>query len=251
MNTTAYLDRIGYEGALEPTLSTLKALQRAHLLQVPFENLDIHRHEEIRIDLARIYDKIVIRRRGGFCFEVNGLFNELLTELGFRTHFISCSVFSHPKNEYAPYFGHVAIVAHLEEDWLGDVGFGTNFSEPLPLDTEAPQLQEGIYYRLRKLPEAETLLERSPDRQEYINMYKFRRQPHQLNEFAEMCVFHQTSPESHFTQGRLCSLMTPEGRLTLTDKAFIETVRGEKTETPLEDERVFTKKLYDHFGITL
>nr|WKN38243.1 arylamine N-acetyltransferase [Tunicatimonas sp. TK19036] len=251
MNTEAYLDRIGYTGSLEPTLSTLKALQRAHLLQVPFENLDIHRNEEIRIDTARFYDKIITRRRGGFCFEVNGLFNELLTALGFSTHFISCSVFSHPHNQYAPYFGHVAIIAHLEDDWLVDVGFGTNFPEPLRLNTPAPQRQDGTYYRLTALNEEETLLERSADHQEYIKMYKFRPQPHALADFAQMCAYHQTSSQSPFTQGRLCSLMTPTGRITLTDKAFIETIQAEKTEYPIADQAGFAKKLYDRFGIAL
>lgn len=251
MNTAAYLDRMGYTGSQEPTLSTLKALQRAHLLRVPFENLDIHRNEEIRIDLDRFYDKIITHRRGGFCFEVNGLFNELLTALGFSTHFISCSVFSHPHDQYAPYFGHVAIIAHLEEDWLVDVGFGTNFPEPLRLDTESPQLQEGTYYRLTPIDSEETLLERSADDQEYIKMYKLRRQPHALADFAKMCRYHQTSARSPFTQGRLCSRMTPQGRITLTDKAFIETIGAEKKEYPLEDQADFAKKLSTHFGIVL
>ena len=249
MNTTAYLDRIGYTGSREPTPATLKALQRAHLLHVPFENLDIHRRQEIRIDVARFYEKVVTRRRGGFCFEVNGLFNELLTALGFSTHFISCSVFSHPRNQYAPYFGHVAIIARLEADWLVDVGFGTSFPEPLRLDTEEPQLQEGTCYRLRRLNEEETLLERSDDGREYLNMYKFRRASYPLTDFAEMCAFHQTSAESPFTQGRLCSLMTPHGRITLTDKAFMETIRREKKDTPLEDPSEFEKRLQAHFGI--
>ena len=251
MNTDAYLNRIGYRGSRELTLDTLRALQRTHLQQVPFENLDIHRQQEIRIDLDRFCDKIVRRKRGGFCFEVNGLFNELLRDFGFVTHFITCSVFSQPKQQFTPYFGHVAIVAHLEEDWLVDVGFGTNFPEPLLLSTDAPQLQDGTYYQLLSLNAEETLLQRFTEGEAPIKMYKFRRDPQELTDFSEMCVYHQTSPESLFTQGRLCSLMTPRGRITLTDKSFIETQGSEKWETPVEDQKAFAHKLKEHFGIVL
>ncbi len=251
MNTDAYLNRIGYVGSQEPTLATLKALQRAHLLHVPFENLDIHRQQEIHIDVKQSYDKIVRQKRGGFCFEVNGLFNELLQNLGFSTHFITCSVFSQPKQRYTPYFGHVAIIAHLEEDWLVDVGFGTNFSEPLRLNTEDYQLRDSTYYQLVKLNKVETLLHRTTDRQEHIKMYKFKPEPQPLTRFTEMCHYHQTSPESLFTKGKLCSLLTPNGRITLTDKAFIETVSGKKTETSIESTQEFDQKLREYFGIEL
>ncbi len=251
MNTDAYLNRIGHVGSREPTSATLKALQRTHLLHIPFENLDVHRQQDIRIDVRQSYNKIVQRKRGGFCFEVNGLFNELLQDLGFSTHFITCSVFSQPKQQFTPYFGHVAIVAHLEEDWLVDVGFGTNFSEPLRLSTEDYQPRDGTYYQLVKLSDAETLLRRTTNRREHIKMYKFKSDPQPLTEFAEMCHYHQTSPESPFTQGKLCSLLTSDGRITLTDKAFIETVSGKKTETPIESAQEFNQKLREHFGIVL
>lgn len=249
MDTDAYLDRIGYTGSREPTLDALRALQRTHLRHVPFENLDIHRQQKIRIDLDRFYNKIVLRKRGGFCFEVNGLFKELLQDLEFSTHFITCSVFSQPKQQFTPYFGHVAIVAQLEEDWLVDVGFGTNFPEPLSLTTEVPQLQDGTYYQLLPLNDEETLLQRYIEGEAPIKMYKFRRDPQELTDFSEMCIYHQTSPESLFAQGRLCSLMTADGRITLTDKSFIETQGTEKRETPLEDQAAFAHKLKEHFGI--
>ncbi|MEM6845522.1 MAG: arylamine N-acetyltransferase [Bacteroidota bacterium] len=251
MNTVAYLNRIGYSGSREPRLAILQALQRAHLRHVPFENLDIHRQEEIRIDLDRFYDKIVRRKRGGFCFEVNGLFNELLKNLGFSTQFITCSVFSQPKQQFTPYFGHVAIVVHLEEDWLVDVGFGTNFPEPLKLDTETQQLQDRVYYQLIRLNAEETLLRRTIDQQEYIKMYKFKSEPQSLNDFTEMCHYHQTSPESIFTQGKLCSLLTSHGRVTITDKTFIETINGKRVEKLVVNSRDFDRKLKDYFGIEL
>ncbi|MEM9673813.1 MAG: arylamine N-acetyltransferase [Bacteroidota bacterium] len=251
MDTDAYLDRIGYRGLREPTLDTLRALQRTHLRQVPFENLDIYRQQEIRIDLERFYDKIVRRRRGGFCFEVNGLFNELLQDLGFSTHFITCNVFSRTKQQFTSYYEHVAIVAKLEEDWLVDVGFGTNFPEPLRLATKEPQLQDSTNYQLVKLNAEETLLQRFTEGEVPTKMYKFKCDPQALADFSEMCVYHQTSPESLFTRGKLCSLMTTEGRITLTDKSFIETKGDEKWETPVKDQAAFEHRLKEHFGIVL
>lgn len=179
------------------------------------------------------------------------MFNELLKDLGFSTHFITCSVFSQPKQQFTPYFGHVAIVVHLEEDWLVDVGFGTNFPEPLKLDAEAHQLQDGVHYQLVRINEEEILLRRTNDQQEYIKMYKLKLEPQLLTAFAGMCHYHQTSPKSPFTQGKLCSLLTSDGRITLTDKAFIKTVNGKKTETPVASPQEFDQKLREHFGIVL
>jgi N-hydroxyarylamine O-acetyltransferase len=78
MDTDAYLRRISYDGSLELTPEVLGALQYTHLLSVPFENLDIHLGREILLDENRLFDKIVTERRGGFCYELNGLFTALL-----------------------------------------------------------------------------------------------------------------------------------------------------------------------------
>src|SRR5919109_1202974 len=92
MNIQAYLDRIGYRGPLEPTAETLRALHVAHLLGVPFENLNIGMGWPIVLDEAALFDKIVVRRRGGFCYELNGLFAALLRELGFDVTLLSAGV---------------------------------------------------------------------------------------------------------------------------------------------------------------
>src|SRR5688572_25727353 len=109
MNTGDYLSRIGFAGTPAPDLATLRSLQRAHLATVPFENLDIHWHHPIVPDTTKFYDKIVSRGRGGFCYELNGLFNELLRAIGYATRIVSARVFN--GTIHGPEFDHAAIIA--------------------------------------------------------------------------------------------------------------------------------------------
>jgi N-hydroxyarylamine O-acetyltransferase len=133
LDTAAYLKRINYSGPVIPAAETLRHLQLAHLLSVPFENLSIHSHQPIVLDDEALFDKIVSRRRGGFCYELNGLFAALLRALGFDTRMLSASV-ANAKAEWGPEFDHMTLLVTLEQRWLADVGFGDSFIEPLPLD---------------------------------------------------------------------------------------------------------------------
>src|SRR5882762_11252525 len=92
MDIKAYLQRINYLGSLVPTAQTLRELQVAHLQTVPFENLSIHSAEPIILDDDALFEKIVVRRRGGFCYELNGLFAALLRDLGFEVKMLSAQV---------------------------------------------------------------------------------------------------------------------------------------------------------------
>src|SRR5689334_2014409 len=135
-----YLDRIGYTGFREPTAEVLRQIHRAHLFTVPFENLDIALGREIVCDEEPFLRKIVDRRRGGFCYELNGAFATLLRELGFAVTLLSGRV---PRQDgsLSPEFDHLALRVDLEELWLADVGFGDSFLDPLRLATGAEQQQ--------------------------------------------------------------------------------------------------------------
>src|ERR1044072_486231 len=87
-----YLQRIGYDGPVLPTARVLSALHRAHLVAVPFENLDIHLGRRLTLDEDALFDKVVKRRRGGFCYEVNSLFAALLRRIGFEVTLLSARV---------------------------------------------------------------------------------------------------------------------------------------------------------------
>src|SRR5438552_2368577 len=140
MNIDAYLKRINYRGSLAPTAQTLQQLQVAHLLTVPFENLSIHSAEPIILGDDALFEKIVVRRRGGFCYELNGLFAALLRELGFEVAMLSAQV-ADAQGTFGPDFDHMTLLVNQDERWLADVGFGDSFSEPLLLDSRQEQVQ--------------------------------------------------------------------------------------------------------------
>ncbi|RIK80638.1 acetyltransferase [candidate division KSB1 bacterium] len=227
MDIDAYLKRLNYDGPRTRTLETLQALHQAHLLAVPFENLDIHLGRPIALEEEALYDKIVRQRRGGFCYE-------RVMENG----------------KFGPEFDHLTLLVPLEERWLADVGFGDSFREPLRLEESGEQIQYGVAYRLRNADELWTLDRRFSD-QAWEPQYRFTLQPRQLTDFAGMCRYHQTSPASHFTQKRICSRATPEGRVTLSDMRLIITASGQRQETVLQDEEEYRHALEEHFGIDL
>jgi N-hydroxyarylamine O-acetyltransferase len=158
IDVPAYLRRIGYGGPLAPAIDTLRGLHWAHLLTVPFENFDIHLGRPIVLDEIRFFDKIVGGRRGGFCYELNGLFAALLHALGFDVTLHSARV--HEGNgRYGPEFDHLVLVVYLDERWLVDVGFGESFRLPLRLDKRGDQVQDGHAYRIRDEGGGLTMLE--------------------------------------------------------------------------------------------
>ena len=247
MNITAYLQRINYHGPVTPTAENLRALQLANLLTVPFENLSIHWKQPIVLDDDSLFEKIVVRKRGGFCYELNGLFAALLRSLGFKVEMLSAGVFN-PEGEVGPDFDHMTLMVSLDERWLADVGFGDSFREPLLLDSRDEQVQGDRSYLIEDDKDHLVLKQREGDG-EWKDQYRFTLQPRNYPDYAEMCRFHQTSPESHFTRARICSRATPEGRISLSDMRFITTVGLDRHERELSTEQEYAKVLRESFGI--
>jgi len=249
MNKNDYLRRIGAENfEVQVNLETLKFLQKQHLLRIPFENLDIHLKIPIILDEDNFYKKIIENGRGGFCYELNGLFYNFLNELGFKNKIISARV-SNGKGHFGAEYDHLAILTEIEsEEYLVDVGFGDFSAEPLKFVLDVEQNDENGTFLIRKLDE-EYFEVVKKDGDDWKSEYIFKNLERDLAEFAGMCEFHQTSPESHFTRGKICSLITNSGRKTLTDKKFIETKKGEKGEKNVESDEVFQEILLREFGI--
>jgi N-hydroxyarylamine O-acetyltransferase len=250
MNIEAYLQRINYHGATAPTAETLRTLQVAHLLTVPFENLSIHAGEPIVLANEALFRKIVERRRGGFCYEANGLFAALLGALGFDVVMLSAGV-ADAQGKFGPDFDHMTLLVTLERRWLVDVGFGDSFREPLLLDERREQVQGRRAYQI--LPDGEhlILLQREAG-EEWKPQYRFTTQPHVFADYEEMCRYHQTSPQSHFTRARVCSRATGEGRVTLSEMRFINTSgQGEREERILTSPAEYDSILREHFGIVM
>lgn len=242
MDVDAYLARIGYRGSREPTAETLAALHHAHMLTVPFENLDLHLGRRNVLDADRNFEKIVRDRRGGWCFELNGTFARLLERLGFAvTRYSAAVVLSEPGT---PDFAHLTLRVDLERPWLADVGFGDSFTAPLALDDPGEQERSGHSYRLDR-SDGRVLL-----RQDGRPQYAFALEPRQMHQFQGMCDALQTPP-GHFTDAPICSLATAAGRVSLAGMRLITTTGEERSERRLADAGERRAVLRDAFGIDL
>ena len=243
-----YLKRIGYIGPTEPSLSTLRDLQRAFLLKVPFENLDIHLGRQINLSSESIYDKIVSRRRGGFCYECNILFFNLLNELGFQAEYLSARMVK--GSTVGPEYDHMVILVNLEHEYLVDVGNGQSCREPLRIDGTNTAISEGYTYRVGTYGKGHALYYQQSDAA-WTPRFLFTLTPRDRAEFSGMCHYHQTSPESVFTQRRLATIATTEGRVTLTDMRLTITKGVEIQESVLTSEKDYYEILKQNFGIEI
>lgn len=249
LDTTAYLDRIRYRGSTTPSTDTLRQIHRAHLLAVPFENLDIPLKRKIVCDEGAFVRKIVEKRRGGFCYEMNGAFAALLRSVGFQVTLLSARV-PHADGSEGPEFDHLALRVDLDEAWLADVGFGELFVEPLRLRTGVEQEQGGRKFRIVEENGSLHVEGTLPDCA-WKREYSFTLQPRELSAFAGMCHYHQTSAESPFTRKRLCTIATAEGRVTLSDMKLIVTRGNRREERVIESEQEWRDVLRTQFGVVL
>ena len=247
MDVGAYLDRIRYSGPTNPSAETLRGLHRAHLLTVPFENLDIAWKRPIRVQREAFLHKIVNQRRGGFCYELNGAFAALLEALGFRVTLLSARVPRADGTE-GPEFDHLALRIDLQQRWLADVGFGDSFIEPLRLESRVEQEQYGRSFRLIEQGHDLRLEKKEAA---WNTEYVFNLKPRRLEEFADMCHYHQTSEHSPFTQKQVCSMLTPGGRITLSEMKLICTRDGIREERELGSPGERSVILSEKFGVSL
>jgi N-hydroxyarylamine O-acetyltransferase len=199
---------------------------------------------------AAFYDKIIKHHRGGFCYELNGSFANLLKELGFKVSMLSARV-ARGGGGFSPDFDHMTLLVQLKHPWVADVGFGDSFTEPKRLDISRPQTDRGKDYRFARKYGSTLLSRRTKGNRFWEHQYKFSLTPRKLEDFVPRCRWQQTSPRSHFRKGRLCTRLTPNGRLTLTEAKFIVTRGSKKVERPLKNHEDFARLLHRHFGIEL
>lgn len=249
INVEAYLRRIGLQRGMQPDLKFLRALHRHHLYNIPFENLDIHLGRKIMLSIKRIYEKVIVNQRGGFCYELNGLFYHLLDHLGYDCRLISAQV-RRDDGSYGPPFDHMAIVVRLKDgDWLVDVGFGDGFMSPKKLVEGEVQVDYTKYVKLEKDIDDNFFLMISSDGLAYETKYRFTLKQREFIEFIDMLDYHQTSEDSPFTQKKLITQANDKGRITLTDRKLKITHLGETNEEALLNDDEFWSKCEQHFGI--
>jgi N-hydroxyarylamine O-acetyltransferase len=242
----AYLARIGAARPPRADATSLRELQLRHLLAVPFENLSIHLGEPILLDPNALVDKVVQRRRGGFCYELNGAFATLLSALGFPLTLLAARVFG--PDGLGPPLDHLALRVDIgtSGSWLVDVGFGRHSHYPLRLDTRADQADPEGTFRIVETADGDLDVVRDGDPQ-----YRVEARPRTLGDFEPTCWWHQTSPRSHFTQGPVCSRLTETGRVTLSDRTLVHTTGDRRQERSLIGDAEVLAAYRTWFGIVL
>jgi len=243
-----YLDRIGVERPPVLDAGALAALHRAHQLTVPFENLSIHLAEPISLDEGDLLAKIVTRRRGGFCYELNGAFALLLEALGAQVRRVAARVYG-GEGKLGPLFDHLALVVRLpggSGPWLADVGFGSNSTYPLRYDSREDQDDPGGRFALAGTADGDVELFKDGEPQ-----YRIEQRERYLDDFVPTCWWQQTSPDSHFTLSTICSRLTEDGRISLSGRTLSRTSGGTRTEQELGADDEVLAAYRDHFGIVL
>jgi len=255
MDIRAYLKRIDYDGVIYTDLPTLHSLQQHHVFGIPFETLDIHNHIPIILQLDSLYQKVVLDRRGGYCYELNTLFHRLLAISGFKVHMVAGRLLH--GHGYGREFEHMALIVELEgKKWLVDVGYGDFSLRPLAVEPGAIQSDGRTFYQIvDKIyvdgKEYLGVAKWNDSKQTFKIEYIFTLTPRNLHEFAEMNHFHQTSRESHFARSLICSLPTPEGRISIINNKLIRTSNGNKQVKQIVDEDHRDKILEKYFHMDM
>ncbi len=246
MNLETYLNRIHYAGPRAATLEVLNAVQEAHLNAIPYENLDIHLGRPLTLDPARAYEKIVVQKRGGWCYEMNGLLSLALRELGFSVTYLSSGVLRPERN--TPDGDHLILLVHLNEgDFLTDAGFGSGAIHALPLRegryragfSEYSMSQEGHAWTMRDLTGKDS------------SGFRFTLEPRDLSFFTERCAVLQSSPESGFVRTTVCQRATREAIYTLRGAVLTTITELETAERTLENAEDYRETLLDRFNLEL
>jgi len=150
--------------------------------------------------------KIIPTKRGGFCYELNGLFHWLITQLGFKVEMLSANVFNHDKKELSPEFDHMILLVHLDKDYLADIGFGDSFRKQIEIPTGESEDISG-YYKVFNIDSNRYELQRKED-EEWKLQYTFTTIPRKFSDFKKICDFQQDSPTSHFRTRTKCTIAT-------------------------------------------
>jgi N-hydroxyarylamine O-acetyltransferase len=247
LELSAYLHRIRFDGSVQPDLATLRAIHRAHQYAIPFENLDVLLRRPLVIDLEANYDKIVRRRRGGWCYEMNGVMEWALKEIGFEVMRI-CAGVMRMRTGDAQLGNHLCLLVRLDQPYLVDVGFGGSLTEPLPLRASE---RDDRPYRLGLSEPGESywrFAEIAHGDGDAFS-FDFRVAPADEALLARKCQFLQSDPTSPFIQNLVVQRRTTDTHLSLRGRvlATIHSTRVDKKLLNSADELVAT--LRDNFDL--
>ncbi|WP_405226772.1 arylamine N-acetyltransferase family protein [Lentisalinibacter sediminis] len=222
MHLQPYLDRIGYPGPVTPTLATLRALLRHHALAVPFENLDVQLGRRLTLDPGAAFDKIVHNKRGGWCYEQNGLFGAVLATIGFGVTRIAGAVMREGREDISA-ANHLALLIETEDApgrrFLADVGFGGSLLEPIEL-AETTHSQPPFHLGLRRLAHGHWQFHEDAGEGEFT--FDFESVPGDEDALARRCDYLQSDPTSGFVRSLVAQIRLPDAHRTLRGRVLSE-----------------------------
>ena len=223
------------------------------MLSIPFENLDIGLNRIIQLSEEALWEKIIINHRGGFCYEINGLFAWLLKQIGFDVTYLNARVFNQA-GDLGIEFDHLALLVKIPGEsgrWLVDAGFGDSFNEPLRMEACDEQRQGLRAYRLEQTSDGFITWQKNYDGS-WERHYFFDLTPRDFPaDYEAACFYHQTSPRSSFTRSSIISKATPDGRVSLEDGWLILTKNGQRSTRPVQNKAEYETLLKEHFNVEL
>jgi N-hydroxyarylamine O-acetyltransferase len=247
-----YLKRIKYSRSPGVNLQTLQELHLLHLQHIPYENIDVFCHQVVKLDAESLTEKILLRQRGGYCFQQNGLFSLALVELGFKFHSNMARV--HRNRPQPGGRTHQINLVKLEgKTWVCDVGFGgSGFRQPLMLKADVEFEQLGEIYRLHESDEHGFYLQKKFS-QEWQPLYTFKVEA-TLPIDLEMANFYTSNSSDHiFRDAIIGTRMTDRGRVTLSDHTFkiFDLTNGTLRKLVVTDFAAYLDNLQEHLGVEL
>lgn len=248
----AYLERIGYAGPLVGSAEALSGLHLAHVLAIPFENLDIQLGRPILLDAASLQAKLVDARRGGYCFEHNLLFAAMLETVGFRVRRLAARVRSGrpPDAEPLPRTHMLLSVEAGGASWLSDVGFGAEgLLVPVPLDPGPPTDEYGRSFRL--VFEGPLRVVQSLQGGEWRDLYAFSLEEQLLVDYEMANLWTSISPRSGFVQNLVAQRRSIDGTLSLRNRELRETTANGSTVTQIDGDEDLLAVLAERFRLAL
>ncbi len=245
----AYLDRINFSGNVNVSPDTLAKLHHAHFYAIPFENFDILLGRGIDLAPKAVFDKLVLKKRGGYCFELNGLFLQALKALGFKSRALLARV--HVTGTPSGRGHQLELISIDHRDWLADVGFGGNSPRmPITMELDSPVTSDGQTIRLTDGKDFGTMFQTLEDG-EWKDLYSFDLGHVFSADIAYGNHYTSTSPNTFFTFSRVAARPLPQGGITLLDRTLKIITNGREEVQILPDSSAYLDALKKYFGIEL
>ncbi|WP_062107295.1 arylamine N-acetyltransferase family protein [Bacillus niameyensis] len=251
LDVQAYLDRIGYTGPIDGSAETLAQLQERHLHTIPYENFDILNGVPLSLEVPDLFDKIVKRHRGGYCFELNALFSWLLRELRFKVTDYFARFWRDEPNTPPKRRHHVLKVEAKGKSYLCDVGVGGIVPRrPIQMVEGLVQEQGDEIYKLERDPYFGWMLYEKK-RGEWSEIFSFTEEPQLPKDYIMASFWCEHAPESIFRKSPMVAIRTAEGRNSVNGDEFRIFTKDSVRAFKPESEEEFQEALKNHFGIVL